>query len=139
MTLTLKLNPQLEEQLRQEAARLGVGPDDYAVRAISERLGQSQPLPPHLTAEESDLLQRINHGFPAEVWRRFDDLIAKRKAETLTDAEHRELIQLSDEIETAHLGRLQLVAQLARLRNMPLLDFMRQMGIGPHIRGGADA
>ena len=85
------------------------------------------------------MLEKINRGLPPETWRRFDELVARRDAKGLTGPEQRELLELSDEVETDHVARLQLVAELARLRNVPLLELMKQLGIGPRMPGGADA
>jgi hypothetical protein len=71
MTLTLNLDPHLEQHLRREAARLGVGPDDYIMQALRERLRESSPLPPHLSAQEAELLERIDLGLSQEQWARF--------------------------------------------------------------------
>lgn len=38
MTITLELTPELERQLRQEAARLGLAPDAYIIEVVQERL-----------------------------------------------------------------------------------------------------
>jgi hypothetical protein len=136
MTLTLNLDSQLEEQLRQQAARLGVNPDDLALQAISDRLRQARLDPSHLTARESELLKEINRGLPPDIWHRYDELAAKRRDETLTDPEHRELLALGDQIETAHVHRIAVLAELARVRGVELDALMKQLGIGPRARGG---
>ena len=138
MTLTLNLDPQLEEKLRQQAARLGVDPDDYALQAISERLRQSQSAPPHMGVRESELLKEINRGLPPEIWQRYDELVAERRDETLTESEHRELLALGDQIEAAHVHRIALLAELARLRGVELDALMKQLGIGPRKTGGGN-
>lgn len=131
MTLTLKLDPQLEEQLRQEAARLGVGADDYAVRAISERLRQSQPLPPHLNAQESHLLERINLGLSQQEWARYHVLSERLQDEAIEPDERDEFVTLADRIEANNVLRLQALIELSRLRCIPLEQLMRDLGIRP--------
>jgi hypothetical protein len=38
MTITIEIAPKLERQLRQEAARVGLAPEAYIVKAVRERL-----------------------------------------------------------------------------------------------------
>lgn len=82
-----------------------------------------------LTRVESDLLRKINQGLPEHVWQRYNELIAKRRAETLTAEEQTELIEISDSIEQANAERMAHLAELARLRHAPLENVMRELGI----------
>ncbi len=65
------------------------------------------------------------------MWQEYQDLIAKRRAQTLTPEEHARLIALSDTIEEAHVERMMSVAELARRRQLPLTTLMKQLGIKP--------
>ncbi len=131
MTLTIEIERELEERLRAEAARLGLDPDKYAINALEDRLrGRATPQnAPHLNNVESDLLQKINQGLPEHKWQRYNDLIAKRRAETLTDEEQTELIEISDVIEQTNAERMARLAELAQLRHAPLENTMRELGI----------
>lgn len=131
MTLTLKIDPTLEQRLREQAAKRGVNPDSYAVAAIEEKLLLDSRLPAPITHEESELLTRINFGLPEETWERYDQLIEKRRAEKLTTEEHRELMRITNAIEEDHARRLGLVVQLARLRHVPLEALIEQLGVKP--------
>ncbi len=133
MTLTIDLNPELEAQLQAEAAKEGIDAGAFVVRTLEERLQRisRRRLPSHLSTEESALLQKIIQGLPETIWQEYQDLIAKRRAETLTPEEHVRLIELSDLIEAAHVKRITHVAELAQLRNMSLETLMRQLGIKP--------
>lgn len=132
MTLTLNLDPHLEQQLRQEAARLGVGPDDFVKQTLSERLRQSSSLPPHLSAQESNLLERIDLGLSQQEWARYHDLAAKLQDELIAPDERDELIALTDRIEEANVRRLQALIELSRLRGVPLKQLMSDLGVFPH-------
>lgn len=133
MTLTLDIQPELEAQLQAEAAKAGLDTNTFILNALGERLHQRQTgaLPPHVSREEAELLQKINAGLPEEVWQRYRALIGKRRAETLTPEEHTELIALSDQIEEANARRIEHLAELARLRNTSLEDLMQQLEIKP--------
>jgi len=84
---------------------------------------------PHLNHVESDLLQKINQGLPEHKWQRYNELIAKRRAETLTDEEQTELIEISDVIEQTNAERMARLAKLAQLRHAPLENTMHELGI----------
>lgn len=86
---------------------------------------------PSLPPKESDLLQRINRGLPADLDQRSRDLVAKRRSETLSPSEHEELLKLTDDIEKWQAERVGLLVKLAELRGMSLPDLMDDLGIEP--------
>ncbi|MFZ4662557.1 MAG: STAS/SEC14 domain-containing protein [Caldilineaceae bacterium] len=86
---------------------------------------------PSLPHKEVELLQKINQGLPAETQQRFDLLTAKRRAETLTDEEYEELLELVDEIELRDAKRVEYLAELAQLRSVSLRTLMQQLDIRP--------
>ncbi len=97
---SVNIEPELETQVRREAAKHGLDANDYVVHAVQERLRRDQKnKPPRLSAKESELLQKINIGLPQEIWQRYRELIEKRRDENLTTAEQNELIQISDKLE----------------------------------------
>ncbi|MEZ4730970.1 MAG: hypothetical protein R3E79_27945 [Caldilineaceae bacterium] len=84
-----------------------------------------------LAHQEAVLLQQINLGIAPATWQRYDLLKAKRRAATLTDTEHSELIVLGDQIELANARRVAALIQLAQLRHTSLEELMGQLGIQP--------
>jgi hypothetical protein len=86
---------------------------------------------PSVTQEEAALLLRINSSLPADVQRRFDELIVKRDAETLDTEEHAELLRLTQQVEAFDVARLEALAKLAALRGVALHEMMRQLEIRP--------
>jgi len=132
MTLVIDLKPELEAKVREEAAKTGVDTGTFVVHALEERFQQSvQRLPSHLSPEESALLKQINQGLPETIWQEYHDLVARRRAETLTSEEQARLIALSDNIEQAHADRVALVAELAGRWHVSLKTLMGQLGIKP--------
>ena len=85
-----------------------------------------------LSTEAAQLLDKINQGIPAELRTQYQQLRAKFEAETLTDDEHTNLIQLSEQIEQIGAERLEALAELAQLRQVSLTELMNQLGIEPH-------
>ena len=73
-----------------------------------------------LSTAETDLLQQINQGLPPTIRPRYEELNAKLHEETITPAEHEELLQLSDRIEQADAERLRHLIALAQLRQVSI-------------------
>jgi hypothetical protein len=82
-----------------------------------------------LPKDETELLQQINCGLPADIRQRYDALNAKLHDETITPQEHAELLALIDRIELADAERMQRLITLARLRGVSVDTLMRQLGI----------
>ena len=134
MTITIEIPPALERQLRQEAARAGLAPDAYIVEAVQARLTQTRHRrrrAPRLSPVEAQLLAKINLGLSPTEWDRYHELVARRKAETLTSDEQTELIALSDRLEAANAQRIECLAALARIRNTAVDVLIRDLGLTP--------
>ncbi|MFQ5855665.1 MAG: hypothetical protein ACE5LU_08500 [Anaerolineae bacterium] len=129
MAITLELPTEFEAQIREEAEKADLDTAAYIVEALQEYLRQTQTQPPHLSKTESELLQHINLGLSQAEWQRYHELIAKRRAETLTPDEQEELIAFSDRIEEANARRMAYLVDLARLRQTSLEAVMEELGI----------
>jgi hypothetical protein len=86
---------------------------------------------PVLPAAESELLLKINRPIPDDLQRRYDELIARRDARTLTPEEHEELLGLTDQVELLEADRMGHLIELAQLRQIPLEALMKQLGLQP--------
>ena len=84
---------------------------------------------PHLPARESELLEKINVTWPPEWQARFDALVARRQAETITPKELAELIGMTDQTEMFAAERLQAVVELAGLRGVTIDKMLHQLGM----------
>jgi hypothetical protein len=82
-----------------------------------------------LTADETTLLSEINQGIPAKLHDRYEILLEKRDDETLTEAEYAELLDISNQIEAFGVKRIEALAKLATIRQVPLLKLMDDLGI----------
>lgn len=133
--ITLQLSPELEEQLRAEAAKQGINPDRYILNALQDRLQLSHSPTAAVSKAEAALLDQINLGLSVDRWQEYHDLIAKRRAETLTEAEHATLIAISDEIEQANVQRVHALIALAQLRDTDVSALMQDLGIVSEIDG----
>lgn len=115
------------EQLLQAVTQL-------SPRELTTFLKQATALrPPQaeyaLSRRESELLLKINQGVPKPLSQRYHELIAKRRAETLTPDEYTELLTLTDQVELADAQRMENLAELARLRHQPLFVVMDELGL----------
>jgi hypothetical protein len=100
--------------------------DFFVPRVIALR---AQRQTPTLSQTEADLLLKINEGLPALMRQRYADLIARRQAETLTDAEYAELLELTQQVEACQARRVACLAELAQLRKVPLTTLADSLGI----------
>lgn len=86
---------------------------------------------PRLPKRESELLRKINQDVPHQLHRRYETLRRKRRQNKLTRSELQELLALTEQMEQFDVERLNLIAELAELRGLPLSELMHQMGLEP--------
>ncbi len=115
------------EHLLQEVSQLDT-PNldnflDQVLRLRAERRA------PHLSKNETKLLEMINYHRPAEAQARFDRLISRRRANKLSQEERTELVAMTHESEMQAAERVRAVAELARLRGIPFDEMLHQLGI----------
>ena len=127
-TITINVTPRLAEAYNQAPAPRR----KKVLQAIKQALLEAAPTKaPHLSKKETELFLIINQGLPADQQRRIDELTEKMEFESITDAEHAELLRLTDAMEMAQGKRLKAVAELAKGRNVSLGEMMRQLGLEP--------
>ncbi len=102
--------------------------DQFVTRVLSLRAERGAPV---LPTAESELLLKINYPVPDDLQRRYDELLARRDARTLTSEEHEELLALTDQIELLEAERMKRLIELAQLRRITLDELMNQLGLQP--------
>ena len=90
---------------------------------------QAQKKAPSLPRSESELLLKINQGLPEKLKRRYEELIEKRRAETLSQKEYNELLRMTLEAEKFEAQRVECLAQLAKIRKTTLSDLIKSLGL----------
>ena len=120
--LTIETLLKAAEQLSAEQL------DRFAHQIVALR---GRRLGPSLSREETALLLEINRGVPVEVQSRFNELTGQRDSRSLTDAEHEELLNLTDEIECHEARRVERLVALARFRGISLNQLTEQLQIAP--------
>ncbi|MBE9232600.1 STAS/SEC14 domain-containing protein [Cuspidothrix issatschenkoi LEGE 03284] len=92
---------------------------------------KAQKIAPNLSAKESELLIKINQDLPLVLQQHYENLIDKRNEETLTESEYQQLLDLTEQVETYQVQRLEYLTQLAQIRQVSLTNLITQMGINP--------
>lgn len=82
-----------------------------------------------LSEREAELLEKIYQKPTAASQKRMNTLIKKRQGYTITPEELQELIALTDEAEAFDAARLELISELAQLRQVPLDQLIQQLGL----------
>ena len=82
---------------------------------------------PHLSNRESELLRKINAGYPEDMTKRYEYLLAQQKKHALPPAEQQELIEISDHFETYDAKRLESLLELAQLRSISLDELLKNI------------
>jgi hypothetical protein len=131
MTITVNIGADLESRLVHEAAKHGMDPGEFIVKAVRARLESQSAVVPQLDPAQSRLLEEINKGLSQTQWNRYYGLISKRQSESLTADEHAELTVLSSRIEELNADRMARLAELAQLRGSTLADILDQLSIAP--------
>lgn len=131
-------NIQIEAQVSTEELFRAIEhltPADFADVVQRLLLIRANRVTAYVDQSETELLLRINEGLPAESQNRFEELVVKREAESISPEELAELINLMERIELRDGERLEALAALARSRRISLLELMTNLGIVPRARG----
>ncbi len=92
---------------------------------------KAQKNAPNLSQKESELLPKINQNLPKQLLEQYEKIMRKCHEETLTESEHEQLLELTEQVEKSQVQRLEYLTQLAQIRQVSLTDLMSQMGIKP--------
>jgi hypothetical protein len=115
-------------EIYDSAANLGNQDFDLFFRKLTI-LNAHRNNAPIVKSEESELLLKINIGFPAQKWERLQYLDWKMESSGLNEKESAESLKLAVSYENYTVDRLQLLIKLAKLRKVTLEEIMQQLGI----------
>ncbi len=102
-----------------------------ALSAMRQVLRAAPVQATRLSKQETELFLKINRTLPPDEQRRYDELRQKREAETLTKAEHAELLRCVEQIQIIWAERLEAVHDLAKLRGISPPEMLKQLGVDP--------
>ncbi|MFK7947215.1 MAG: hypothetical protein AB8G11_06490 [Saprospiraceae bacterium] len=102
--------------------------------ALSNKIMQIQAerMIDDLPLEEVLLLEKIRKQLPFEVQERFKVLKGKRLAETLSEIEQEEYLELIEVVEMDNAEKVKHIGALALLRNRPILELGKELGVFNH-------
>ncbi len=128
MTLLVDLPPEIEARVHEAAEAEGIDTAAY----VREVMTASHPFPAApASMTEKEPVEEINRGFSEAFWDRFRYLVARRQAETMTPAEQKEAISMSDRTENWDAERLQCLLELSQRRGKSVQELMTEMGVRP--------
>ena len=131
MALTIELPSNIEQQLLQGATQKGISLENYLVQLLSHATKSNKKLAENKPLSETDLLQKINSFtlLSETEWAEYHRLMLLRRAETLTENEHQQLIDLSKKIEEVNVERLKYLVALSKIRHVSLDTVMSDLGL----------
>ena len=78
---------------------------------------------------ERVLFQKIDSLLPISTKQRYRELSQRCADETITNAEHKEVLKLVDVVEGHHVERIQAAQKLSQLRGTPFLNALDEFGL----------
>ena len=131
MALTIELPSNIEQQLLQGATQKGISLENYLVQLLSHATKSNKKIAENKPLSETDLLQKINSFtlLSETEWAEYHRLMLLRRAETLTENEHQQLIDLSKKIEEVNVERLKYLVALSKIRHVSLDTVMSDLGL----------
>ncbi|MCP4592512.1 MAG: STAS/SEC14 domain-containing protein [bacterium] len=93
---------------------------------------------PSLSQADSVLMEKISQGLAGQDQQRYDELVARREFEDLTEDQNAEFLRLTNLFEALNVQRMEALAELARIRRSTLRGVMQDLGIVP-LEGSMEA
>jgi hypothetical protein len=126
---TLSLPDGLAKQVREVAASTQQGLEEVLLEWLDRgRSGAASQN--HSEPSEVTLLRQVNLGFSADWWANYRDLIAQRQAETISENDLAQLVEMSEVLEKANVPRIEALGKLAAMRGCSIEQVMASLGIG---------
>ena len=125
MSITISLPPDVEHRLLEEAAHKGVTANELASQTLQIRWATAPML------SESQLLAKINEGFPEAFWERYHALQKQMRDESLPKQERPAYLEMVAQVEKRQTERLGQLSELAKRRGIGLLELICELGLEP--------
>ena len=113
------------DDLVQSVSRLNTAELTAFFEKLNHVIGGQKSLPPF--GEEAILLKQIKAIIPMSVIRRFKELQMKQHNNTISEKEEEEILVITDFIEEKSAERVELLAALAKIRQIPLSDLVKEL------------
>lgn len=79
--------------------------------------------------KEKNIIQTIHQYTNSETYNRYQTLVNQHRTENITEAEHQELLTLTQIVEAENVERLEHLMTLAKIRKMSLRAVMVELGL----------
>ncbi len=127
---TIELKKGLEVGLDELAQRLSqldsVELSIFFSKLYDKIMGQPQF---NNLSQETILLKKIKNAVPPSVLKHYQTLRKKAREQDISEKERQELLLLSDFIEEKSAKKVNLLASLAQMRQIPLSDLLQEFAI----------
>ena len=130
MSVSVSLSEDLEHFLQEQAHRLNLPLETLLSRTIEERWSAASRAV-NLTSRETQLLLKIQNAFPPEQAEEYHMLCQRSDQGLLTDTQRQRFLELLEQRDLQNAERLEALAELSRLRSVPLRALMADLKIQP--------
>lgn len=132
MSILIQVKPSIENRLREIALKKGLKIDQFISQFLENNFSDAPFLQPSVSAREAVLLQRVNLDIAPETWQLYTILKEKFQNNTMTSAELTQLQKITAQVEAANVKRIEVLGELAQIRNVSLDVVMAQLGLPTH-------
>ncbi len=105
--------------------------EQFIEKVLNIRAKKAAPV---LSKKETQLLKQIHQGLEDNLRIRFEELQEKRRAETITEKENKEAIDIINIMEAQRVERLKALLELSKLKGIPFEKLGLQLGIFPNMK-----
>ncbi|WP_395140578.1 hypothetical protein [Armatimonas sp.] len=124
MTLSVEVEPAIEDSLRRTALQEGISVEELIQRFLKQQFPKDRTL-----LSETKLLERINQIETWSLHSQIKALWAKRELTKLTETEEARLSELQEALNTTNTDRWADLAELALRQGKSLLDLAQELGL----------
>lgn len=124
MTLSIDVQPDLENSLKRIALRDGVSVEELVQRLLAQQLPKDRS-----TLSNTTLLERINQTDTRVLRAQIKSLWNQCEQSELTSFEEARLAEFQEALNTLNAERWADIAELARRQNKPLLTVAQELGL----------
>ncbi len=127
---TIELKKGLEIGLDELAQRLSQL-DSVELNVFFSQLNEKIMGQPQFNklSQETILLKKIKNAIPPSVLKHYQTLSKKARVQDISEKDRQELLLLSDFIEEKSAEKVNLLASLAQIRQIPLSDLLQEFAI----------
>ena len=129
-TTKIRLTPQLDlaiDDVLDGVSKLETSDLELFLQKIGRLVALRKS--PSISEKETILLKAINESTPSLLQNQYMILAKKLHEETITEAEHSQLLEIIDQLEAKKVERLQNLIELAHLRNTSLNSLMEDLNL----------